>query len=247
MNNQSLSVLLSAAQQKLKGRTPFVSGVPFLSAIAVWAIMSSFCFASSEPETVTPDEAKSMLVDRGVLNSEYDAESRRGTHALIRAIERADKRTIALLLRAGVPVNDTDSRQRYTPLMYACEKGDTNTVKALLAAGARADYVYQDGFIPKSALHLACAQGYAGCVKALLDAGADPNVGMKVKVYGGYSDSGSTPLLDACYGGHVSCVKLLLEAGAEVNTGSFPSPMWYARQSGNQECIDMLIQAGVKE
>lgn len=78
-------------------------------------------------------EKAQLLLDAGALANLTDIEG--NTALSIAASNEIDAQVLAVLLKAGAPV-DMPDRDGVTPLMKAAERGDAEQVKVLLAGGA---------------------------------------------------------------------------------------------------------------
>lgn len=124
---------------------------------------------------------------------------------------------------------------------------------------------------------LAICLGHLDIVEMLLDHGVDPNGDMnQVRDLGGMTMSGSIkPATAAASFGNVATLRLLCDRGAEVDANLLVdaihankpefveflaprvgdlnekylgrSPLWFARQSGNQNIVEILIKHGAKQ
>ena len=123
----------------------------------------------------------------------------RGETALVWAARTGRGESIAMLVRAGVPVSFRDGGVNgWHPLHHAVHKNQVAGVRALLAAGAEIDGTNPAGLTP---LMLAAAQGEGEIVETLLAGGADPRV---------EQPSGENVLGYALMGGDARSVRALL-------------------------------------
>ena len=145
----------------------------------------------------------------------------------------------AMLLDAGVDVNQLKDGDRSSPLLIAAVNGHFDLGVELLKRGANPNLSSDNGVTPLyAAINLQWVQesgypqpwshhqqkaNYLAFMKALLDRGADPNVRLTKKVwYSGYNfdlsgvdEVGSTPFWRAAYGADVEAMKLLVSYGAD--------------------------------
>lgn len=146
------------------------------------------------------------------------------------------------------------------PILNAAKRGELADVKSLLARGA--DINARTGY-NQTPLMLAAGKGHLDVVRLLIDSGADLNI---VDTF--YKSF--TALIAAANGGHTEIVKLLLDKGAKgreqvifsgiqegnsaivkiaLSGATIPKPILdrgldFARNSGNEEIIAMLTEAG---
>lgn len=146
------------------------------------------------------------------------------------------------------------------PILNAAKRGELAEVKSLLARGA--DINARTGY-NQTPLMLAAGKGHLEVVRLLIDSGADLNI---VDTF--YKSF--TALIAAANGGHIEIVKLLLDKGAKgreqvifsgiqegnsaivkiaLSGATIPKPILdrgldFARNSGNEEIIAMLTEAG---
>lgn len=146
------------------------------------------------------------------------------------------------------------------PILNAAKRGELAEVKSLLARGA--DINARTGY-NQTPLMLAAGKGHLDVVRLLIDSGADLNI---VDTF--YKSF--TALIAAANGGHTEIVKLLLDKGAKgreqvifsgiqegnsaivkiaLSGATIPKPILdrgldFARNSGNEEIIAMLTEAG---
>jgi ankyrin repeat protein len=143
---------------------------------------------------------------------------------------------VALLLRAGAPVNCRVTEDSSTPLHKACagsKSGHLIAVKQLLEGGADVHALNKWRETP---LLTAANHGQAGAVEALLKAGADPCK---------CTDTGWSPLSIAAYKGHDDVVKLLLEEGAPTEEADPTlSALLQAATKGLPGTVELLLRHG---
>ena len=143
---------------------------------------------------------------------------------------------VALLLRAGAPVNCPVTEDASTPLHKACagaKPGHLVAVKLLLEADADVHALNKWRETP---LLTAANHGQAGAVEALLSADADPCK---------CTDTGWSPLSIAAYKGHDECVRLLLEDGAPTEEDDPTlSALLQAATKGLPDTVELLLSHG---
>jgi ankyrin repeat protein len=151
---------------------------------------------------------------------------------VLQAAKDGDTRQLALLLKAGMPVDVRDVRQ-WTPLMVAAFHGREETAKFLLDCRANPRARDRAGYTP---LHWAAIKGYEEVV-GLLAARVDCNV---------QSSAGFTPLLQAAANGHAGVVRLLIAAGADPNlkTRDGWTALHKAVANSHIEIVRILLAAG---
>ncbi|KAI1127530.1 ankyrin repeat-containing domain protein [Nemania abortiva] len=138
-------------------------------------------------------------------HEQYDIQS-----PLVCAVEHDNKELVALLLRAGVDVNDHTpwvSRSR-SPLQLAVELDNLEMVHYLIEAGAEINSPPAVEF-GATALQLAAIRGHLGIAKYLLDLGAEANA--PPAKYGG-----RTALEGAAEWGRLDMLELLLANEVET-------------------------------
>jgi hypothetical protein len=121
----------------------------------------------------------------------------------------------------------------------AAAMGKTELVESLLADGTDADNVEHDAFI--TPLHRAAQNGHEEIVKLLLAAEADVNAKE------GWP--GRTALHYAVENDHEGVAEILIREGADVNTkdNRGRTPLWWARNRGHTEIVELLRKHGAKE
>ncbi|MCY4022476.1 MAG: ankyrin repeat domain-containing protein [Anaerolineaceae bacterium] len=179
------------------------------------------------------------------------------------------------LMAAGAPVNSTDG-EGFSALMYAVRGGHRDVALRLLLAGADPDRKGGFLIVDESAIFLAITEGYDDLSAMMLLGGASGRVGftpaMEAAAGSGREDvvrllldtktraragietrsaPGLTPLLQAASFNHSRLVEMLIDSGADLNARAGPafwnqSALDFARKHGNQEIIDMLLEAGAE-
>ena len=113
---------------------------------------------------------------------------------------------------------------------------DETKAKSLIEAGADVNRRTPYGTTP---LGRAIGADLKDIVELLIAKGADVNA----------KDNWNwTPLHSAAYG-HKDIVELLITEGANVNArdGGSRTPLWYAKDEGNAEIVELLRKHGAKE
>ena len=143
---------------------------------------------------------------------------------------------MALLLKAGAPVNCRVTEDSSTPLHKACagaKVGHLSAVRLLLDGHADVHALNKWRETP---LLTAANHGQAGAVEALLRAGADPCK---------CTDTGWSPLSIAAYKGHDDVVKLLLDEGAPTEEADPTlSALLQAATKGLPDTVELLLRYG---
>eukprot|EP00727_Mastigamoeba_balamuthi_P000406 m51a1_g10362 hypothetical protein (1828) ;mRNA; r:59099-68626 len=138
---------------------------------------------------------------------------------------------------------------RQSPLFAAVRGGRLEIVDLLLAAGAIVNAEGHDGscLVPEGSdrptlaftpLHAACAAGSVAMVRKLVAAGADVNRTDR---------DGNAALHEACRRGDAAMVSALLDAGARTDerlNERKPTALYLAVQSGDRDCVELLVRAG---
>ncbi len=177
------------------------------------------------------------LMEAGAPFLKTDSE---GSTALIHAV-RGGHRDVALrLLLAGLHPDTKTWAQDQTAIFYSITMGDDDLSAMLLLGGATG----RVGFTP--ALEAASSFGREAVVRLLLDTRTRARVGIETR-----NAPGQTPLLQAVDYNHPRLVEILIDSGADLNARAGPafwnySAMDFARRQGNQEIINMLLEAGAE-
>ena len=177
------------------------------------------------------------LMEAGAPFLKTDSE---GSTALIHAV-RGGHRDVALrLLLAGLHPDTKTWAQDQTAIFYSITMGDDDLSAMLLLGGATG----RVGFTP--ALEAASSFGREAVVRLLLDARTPARVGIETR-----NAPGQTPLLQAVDYNHPRLVEILIDSGADLNARAGPafwnySALEFARRRGNQEIINLLLEAGAE-
>jgi ankyrin repeat protein len=151
---------------------------------------------------------------------------------LFNAAQRGYARTVKILLKTGIDINQQDLGM--TALHWAAAWGHQAVVESLLAHDADLNIVDNFG---KTALHRAASNGHQVVVELLLARGADPNI-----VY----NFGWTALHSAAHNGHQAVVESLLVHGANIdltdNDGA--TALHRAASEGHQAVVESLLAHG---
>jgi ankyrin repeat protein len=154
--------------------------------------------------------------------------------SLTEAVINRDLNAAALLLDAGIAVDERDPQTNKTPLMIAVENTDADMIKMLLDAGSEINTPDSSGLTP---LLLACRIGSAETVELLLANGA----ALEVR-----DVNGLTPMVAALASGRKPVVEILLRAGVSpdgLTPGGNPL-LVEAMQQGYLEVAPLLVMAG---
>lgn len=177
------------------------------------------------------------LLARGAPLETRDAD---GNTPLLRATLANQEAVATALMAAGADVN-AKNRMQDSAYLYAGARGHNGILAETLRHGADLRSTNRYG---GTALIPACERGLVDTVRMLLRAGVDPNHVNRL---------GWTGLLEAIIlsdGGpaHQAVVRLLLDNGADVNlpNGDGRSPLWHARQRGQEAIATMLQAAGAR-
>ncbi|MCY3945085.1 MAG: ankyrin repeat domain-containing protein, partial [Anaerolineaceae bacterium] len=152
--------------------------------------------------------------------------------------EGFDKLSALLLLADAWPGANQDAAPDTSALLWAASFGREDIVHLLLGLrGSRQiDANARDPF-GETPLFAAITSEQQNIVRVLLSAGADPN---------NRNASGFVPLHFAIGHEHSDIVKLLLAAGADPNGGGHLPLLAACRATGNQEILNLLIEAGAR-
>ncbi|KAJ2993366.1 hypothetical protein NUW58_g1864 [Xylaria curta] len=155
------------------------------------------------------------------------------------AAERRDKGLAALLLKAGVDVNDYEPYIG-RPLLAAVITGDLDMVDYFIQAGADVN-AYGGYRVPSSPLQEAVRRGKTHIVHRLVQAGANVNNPPA-------DDGGATALQFAAIGGHLGLAKYLIDQGAQVNAPPARrrgrTALQGAAEHGRLDILEFLLAEG---
>jgi ankyrin repeat protein len=153
---------------------------------------------------------------------------------LVRAAAKGDDREVERILARGTDPNEADS-SGWTALHAAATRNHVDVVRRLLSSGADVDARTEDGVTPL--LNAACAG--RPVIEALLAAGA--NAAAKDR------GQGWRPLDRFADYANAAGVELVLKAGADVDAEDFNggTALANAAEAGCEECVELLLAAGV--
>jgi ankyrin repeat protein len=183
-------------------------------------------------------EVVGLLLEAGVRPDAAEPSGwRAGWTALHHAARQRDGKTLALLLKAGAPVN-AQAKNGDTALCVAANEGYPSNVADLLGARADATLVCREG---RTALHE--TTGRAGeprpsIAMVLLKAGARPDA---------VDAAGETALfLSASRAQGLANVEVLLSGGArpDIAARNARTPLHEAVAAGNRPIAEALLRAG---
>ncbi|XP_057682121.1 ankyrin repeat and SOCS box protein 3-like isoform X2 [Corythoichthys intestinalis] len=138
-----------------------------------------------------------------------------------------------LVTRANLEACDD---KKITPLILAAQHGHRECVEVLVQAGADVNAQDRDLATP---LSLASRRGHLACVEFLLEHGADPNLICK-EAWPELAMHGAAQF------GHLEILKRLVPVSA-CSSDHLPgnvSPLYYAIESQNEDCVDYLLSEG---
>ncbi|MCG7852819.1 MAG: ankyrin repeat domain-containing protein, partial [Methanosarcinaceae archaeon] len=177
-------------------------------------------------------------IDRSVIYR--TTESSEPPLSLPEAAAMGDAQLVTSLIKQGHDINERDDPIFRTALHRAVIGKHVEIVKLLLANGANANSKDQwPGLTP---LHHAVEDGSTEIVKLLLNGGADINSRRDYP-------ASDTSLHTAVRGGEKNLVELLISNGANVNArdGSGKTPLWYAKEEGYADIVEILRKNGAME
>ncbi len=183
-------------------------------------------------------EVVGLLLEAGIRPDAAEPSGwREGWTALHHAARQRDGKTLALLLKAGAPVN-AQAKSGDTALCVAASEGYPSNVADLLAARADATLMCRDG---RTALHE--TTGRAGeprpsIATVLLKAGARPDA---------VDAAGETPLfLAASRAQGLANVEVLLSASAkpDIAARNGCAPLHEAVAAGHRAIAEALLRGG---
>jgi ankyrin repeat protein len=167
--------------------------------------------------------------------------SQGGMTPLLYAARQGYSDVVAILLDAGVDINQTKRGDETSALLIATINGRFDTARLLLDRGADPNLAADNGatplyaavnvqwaprtLYPQPRAYLDQKIGYLDLMKRLLDHGANPNARLTRKVwYSGYNfdqsgvdEIGATPFWRAAYASDIDAMKLLIAHGADPN------------------------------
>lgn len=195
-----------------------------ISMASVLALGATGCFLYLSGYFTDPQSALRQLEKRGLAPT---------VEEVFAAVERDDSETLALLCRAGAPLDGKDSSGN-SPLHVAAQERKWNSAGILLqqpldlnALNGSKQVVLQSVLEDE---HLA----FAG---AMLQRGASPD---------SRYDTGQPALIEAIRNRHIQAVRLLLRHGADPNivNGAGTNPLYLAIRSGQGDLVPRLLEAG---
>ncbi|XP_052073385.1 uncharacterized protein LOC127711392 [Mytilus californianus] len=160
-------------------------------------------------------DAYYKIIEKLVERTNLNLQDTDGKSALHHACEGQYNHIVHILTEKGASVNLVDKRKS-TPLMGACFSEDNETVRPIME-----DY----------------SNGCKPMIEQLLLNAADVNAVDK---------RGWNPFFDGCQKGNFTIVKRLIRFVADVNKRyrNGKTPIEMARECGNHDIIDLLIQEG---
>ncbi|KAJ9598100.1 hypothetical protein L9F63_026796 [Diploptera punctata] len=185
--------------------------------------------ASSEGKT----DVVETLLKRGA-NTEIRTHLNKRTSLILAAI-RGRGPVMELLIKHGVPINETD-KNNDTALTFAAYLGLTNVVELLLERGA--DTEVAGGQNNRTPLIHAAACGYIKILELLLKFNASVNA---------RDENGETSISLAASEGKSNVVELLLQSKADIEIpgGEYKrTPLIQAAVRGHFEMVELLIEHG---
>jgi cytohesin len=191
-------------------------------------------------------------------DSYINADDENGFSAIHHASSNGHENIVAILLSAGVNIDDQTNNRGQTPLHMAVEHNHINVVSLLLSKGANFNLKDSSGNSP---LHIAAENGYKNIAELLISKGA---------IIDATNNMNATPLHKAAYYGRRDIVELLLSNGADLNAktwmgfrassivekitgdinfrGKKPNtPLNLAVNEGHKEVIEILKKHGASE
>ncbi len=176
-----------------------------------------------------------LLVESGANVNEIDFD---GTTPLICAANQGFLDIFNYL----VPL--TNSEIKGISLLISVCDGELEIIKSLIATGIDVDAYREKGVWTENGrtpLIISIYEEYLEIVKALIEAGANPNLIDE--------DTKNTPLICAVRVKNINIIRLLLQANVDVNAKNSEGKiaLSLAKELGNTEIINLLIEIGAKE
>lgn len=186
-------------------------------------------------------------LERGYLFNEQ-VHTQGGMTALLFAARQGYADVAAVLLDAGVDVNQQKQGDGVSAMLAATVNGHFDLAKSLMDRGADPNLVAENGVgplyaainlmwaprsgYPQPRAHLNQRIGYLEFMRALLEKGADPNQRVNKKVWysnynfdlSGVEETGSTAFWRAAYAADVDAMKLLMSFGADPQIPTVKPP-----------------------
>jgi ankyrin repeat protein len=147
------------------------------------------------------ETVRHLLQKDGIMN----ADDENGFSAIHHASSNGHENIVAILLSAGVTIDDDTNNEGQTPLHMAVEHNHINVVSLLLSKGASFNLKDSSGNSP---LHVAAKNGHKNIAELLISKGVTIDA---------MNNMNATPLHKAAYYGRKDVVELLLSNGADVN------------------------------
>ena len=183
--------------------------------------------AVSDPDSLTPEDARSALNDRGIA---YTPAS------FLDRVRAGDVSAVRLFIAAGMDIHVPDDNGT-TVLMEAVWYGQIEMVRFLLANGVDLHVRRDNG---QTALILAARAGHVEVVRILVEQWV-AEAGTKTQ-----DDYGTTVLMWSAFGGDVEMVRFLLDNGADLHArddNGRTALMWAAR-GGHVEVVRFMLDNG---
>ncbi|KAI0099654.1 ankyrin repeat-containing domain protein [Nemania sp. FL0031] len=174
------------------------------------------------------------LLDHNQRYEEYEhhATLSKIPNPLVGAVENDNKELAALLLRAGVRMEEPPT-DRNSPLYLAVKTGKLEVLRCLLGAYINVDSDSMWSRYGYSLLRLAVQSKKMDIMRYLFEAGANIN------------KDGCSILQWAVEFEGLEVVRHIVEAGIDVNKASLCSSLQLAIESNNLELVRYLIEAGI--
>ena len=183
--------------------------------------------AVSDPDSLTPEAARSALDERGIA---YTPAS------FLERVRAGDVSAVRLFIAAGMDLHAPDDYGT-TVLMEAVWYGQVEMVRFLLANGVDLHVRRDNG---QTALTLAARAGHVEVVRILVEQWV-AEAGTQTQ-----DDYGTTVLMWSAFGGDVEMVRFLLANGADLHArddNGRTALMWSAR-GGHLEVVRFLFDNG---